>query len=242
MSTNDVNSKVKRLHPPHTSVSNVKSTLRDYDDYERERNRMSINPAAPPESDSVYVPYRSQGHVPTSKKKAHRKLGLVVSDAMDGKDELSSGDEFDDPSLAVKEEKKKILFTRCRNNRVNQVEEMFASGVPVSTEDEHGNQCIHIGMQSGSKRMVKLCLRWGADINAQNKQGQTALHYGFAYNYSELFAYLVKKGADQTKLNFFGYSPYDGLRPKSKSDAIDALRQTFPNATNPMLMSIFGGM
>ena len=48
--------------------------------------------------------------------------------------------------------------------------------------------------------------------NIQN-QGQTALHYLFAYKYENLAAYLISKGADDTIQNDFGYTCYDGLRP-----------------------------
>lgn len=41
-------------------------------------------------------------------------------------------------------------------------------GVPVDTADDYGNTCLHVACQGGSKRMVKACLRWGADINQQN--------------------------------------------------------------------------
>jgi len=128
-------------------------------------------------------------------------------------------------SEAVTMQQKKDLFTKCRNNRYRQVEDLFSSGMPVNTADEHGNTCLHIACQNGNKHMVKVCLRWGADINAQNAQGQTPLHFVFAYNYDQVGAYLISKGAKDTVLNFFGYSCYDGLRPSSNAEAIRLLRQ-----------------
>ncbi len=56
----------------------------------------------------------------------------------------------------------------------------------------------------GKKRVAKMVLRLGADINAQNKRGHTCLHYCFAYNYEELGEYLISKGADETILNELG--------------------------------------
>ena len=72
----------------------------------------------------------------------------------------------EEPTLTV--DQQKDLFTKVLNNRSRQVEELFALGVPVDTTDEHGNTSLHVACQCGSKRMVKACLRWGADINRQN--------------------------------------------------------------------------
>jgi ankyrin repeat protein len=42
-------------------------------------------------------------------------------------------------------------------------------------QDEHGNTVLHIGCQNGHKRIVKMCLRLGADINFQNVRCSSAL-------------------------------------------------------------------
>jgi ankyrin repeat protein len=70
-----------------------------------------------------------------------------------------------------------------------------------------------------------LCLRWGAELNSQNAQGQTALHYCFAYHYDELGAYLIEKGASDSITNYFGWTCYDGLRPDDAQEALFLLRQ-----------------
>jgi len=107
----------------------------------------------------------------------------------------------------------KDLFSKALNGRHRQVEELFARGVPPDTVDEHGNSVLLVAAQNGTKKLIKTALRYGADINAQNKAGQTALHYCFAFKYEELAAYLISKGADDTLQNSFGYTCYDGLRP-----------------------------
>jgi ankyrin repeat protein len=81
--------------------------------------------------------------------------------------------------------------------------------------------------QQGNKRMVKVCLRWGANINAQNNQGQTPLHYTVAYNYEALTEYLTSKGADPSVTNHFGLTCADGLRPDDEDEAIRLLRERF---------------
>jgi len=62
-------------------------------------------------------------------------------------------------------------------------------------------------------------------IAVTQNQGQTPLHYAFAYNYDALLAYLISKSADEGILNHFGYSCYDGLRPDNRDEAIKLLRE-----------------
>lgn len=43
----------------------------------------------------------------------------------------------------------KNLFTKAMNNKVKEVEEMFAIGIDANTRDEFGNTIIHIAAQNG---------------------------------------------------------------------------------------------
>eukprot|EP01083_Nonionella_stella_P088864 247905_1 len=125
------------------------------------------------------------------------------------------GSDEDEPGLSA--EQTKDLFKKCLNNRYHQVEELFSMGIPVDAVDEHGNTCLHVACQNGNKRMIKTCLRWRSNINIQNKDGNTPLHYLFAYKYEELAAYLISKGAKDSIHNKFGLTCYDGLRPEGDS-------------------------
>merc|ERR1719506_791371 len=62
--------------------------------------------------------------------------------------------------------------------------------------DEHGNTLLTIATQNNRKRFVKLFLRHGANIDAQNAHGNSPLHYCSAYNFKEVADYLVSKGAN----------------------------------------------
>ena len=57
------------------------------------------------------------------------------------------------------------------------------------------------------------------------------MHYCFAYQYDDLGSYLISKGADDSLLNYFGWSCYDGLRPDDQEEALRLLKSTLgPNA------------
>ena len=55
----------------------------------------------------------------------------------------------------------------------------------------------------------------GADINHQNAQGNTALHYALTFDTEgALGEYLIEHGADDSIENLLGLSPYDGISRK----------------------------
>ncbi|KAK1930927.1 OTU domain-containing protein 5-A [Phytophthora citrophthora] len=101
------------------------------------------------------------------------------------------------------------LFSAARHNRYDSVMYMLDQGVPVNSRDVFGNSLLSIACQNGLKRIVKLALRRGANINSQNNRGNTALHFCFAYGYGDsLGAYLISKGADTTLENDDGMTDF----------------------------------
>lgn len=102
----------------------------------------------------------------------------------------------------------------ARHGKFVEVEELMNQpdwNVSMEYKDEQGNTLLHIAAQNGNKRMIKLCLRREADINSQNLSGQTPLHYAYAYGYSDVGEYLIRKGADDTIRNKDKLTCYEGL-------------------------------
>ncbi|KAG1701493.1 hypothetical protein DVH05_010793 [Phytophthora capsici] len=104
------------------------------------------------------------------------------------------------------------LFSAARHNRFDSVMYMLDQGVSVNSRDAFGNSLLSIACQNGLKRIAKLALRRGANINSRNNRGNTALHFCFAYGYGDsLGAYLISKGADTTIENDDGMVCYYGI-------------------------------
>ncbi|KAL7514940.1 hypothetical protein ACHAXN_013074 [Cyclotella atomus] len=94
------------------------------------------------------------------------------------------------------------IFSLARHGRVGELEELLLQGVSIESTDENGNSILSVGCQNGSKRVVKLALRYGADIDASNSSGNTALHFAFKYGFGEsLGRYLISKGANTNVRN-----------------------------------------
>ncbi len=62
--------------------------------------------------------------------------------------------------------------------------------IPTDFTDDVGNTLLMLCCQNGNKRMVKVCLRKGFDLNRQNCNGQTCLHYAFGYGFGEFISWL----------------------------------------------------
>lgn len=69
---------------------------------------------------------------------------------------------FDEEDLAD-------VFSYARHNRTKDLERLLdESGIPANVRDPHGNTILIVACQNGLKRIAKLALRRGADINARN--------------------------------------------------------------------------
>ena len=87
-------------------------------------------------------------------------------------------------------------FAKVRHDRREEVTELLMRGlVDVDARDAHGNTLLAAACQGGLKRMCKVLLRQGADINSQNDAGVSPVRWAIASKYVALADYLVSKGA-----------------------------------------------
>jgi hypothetical protein len=108
----------------------------------------------------------------------------------------------------------KKLCSLARHGKFEEVENLVNQSdweVPINYVDDQGRTLLHIVAQNGNKRLTKLCLRRGININAQTLTGQTALHYAFGFGFADLGEYLISKGADDSIRNSDGLTCYEGL-------------------------------
>ncbi|CAM9236310.1 unnamed protein product [Ectocarpus fasciculatus] len=104
------------------------------------------------------------------------------------------------------------IFSFGRHERCADIERLLDRGIPINVRDEFGNTLLTIACQNGSKRVAKIVLRRGADINSRNHRGNTPLHYCYHYGYGDtLGQYLMSKGADASIRNNSGRPCWDGI-------------------------------
>jgi hypothetical protein len=109
------------------------------------------------------------------------------ADLPEGKGD-GDGDGFEDEALAdleglaaagLTEQDVEDVFSYARHGRTDDIEDLLDRGLPVDVRDVFGNTLLTIASQNGNKRVAKLVLRRGANINARNHKGNTPLHYCF---------------------------------------------------------------
>jgi ankyrin repeat protein len=104
------------------------------------------------------------------------------------------------------------IFSYGRHERYADIERLLDRGIPINVRDEYGNTLLTVACQNGSKRVAKIVLRRGADINSRNHKGNTPLHYCYHYGYGDtLGQYLMSKGADASVRNNSGLPCWDGV-------------------------------
>lgn len=114
------------------------------------------------------------------------------------------------------------LFSLCRHGKYNDIELLLSRpdwSYGIDAKDATGNTLLSVACQNNNKRIAKLCLRRGADLDTQNLNGQSVLHYCHEYGFHDLMEYLLDKGARDDLLNADGLTCYEGL----SRDAVDAL-------------------
>lgn len=104
------------------------------------------------------------------------------------------------------------VFSAARHGRHKEVEASLAGGFDPFCQDSYGNTLFHVACQNGVKRIAKLAIKYGGDMDAQNTKGNTGVHFLFAYGYQDVGEYFIEKGASDTILNELGKPPRCGIR------------------------------
>lgn len=103
------------------------------------------------------------------------------------------------------------LFSWVRHRKIAELTSFLAGGGDANTQDSAGNTPLIVACQNGHMQACKLLLSHGANLNATNFKGNSALHYCFSYGYDDIGAYLIECGADEFITNLEGLTCYEGL-------------------------------
>ncbi|KAM3863832.1 protein phosphatase 1 regulatory subunit 27-like [Diretmus argenteus] len=91
-----------------------------------------------------------------------------------------------------------------------------ARKVRVDTIFHSGMAALHEAVLTGSMEVVKLLVKYGADVHQKDEDGWTPLHMACSDSFPEIASYLLSKGASKEAVNESGEKPADLIDPDCK--------------------------
>lgn len=129
-------------------------------------------------------------------------------------------------NLDVKDENKMTAIQVSRNPQF--ISALLNNGVDPADFRKIVNSDWYLpsSAQEGNLDLVKIALKYGANINTHNHSdnNETALHYAIQYSHIDVIRYLIKQGADINNKNGTGQTPIDYAHKTGRKDIIAIVR------------------
>ena len=198
----------------------------------------SSDPAAPPTLDTLEI----------AKLSAEDRTGLAVHFArigdLDGlKRMLDAGVDVNDHDTLDQTP----LIAAVSQDSLIGVEALLKRGASVSVVDKAGWSPLHFAtFFSAETDVMKALLDAGANVNAQNDRGITALYFAAATGHEEQVKFLLSRGADRSIASKAGWTPLritkvKGIEPIAKLLDPDGKGEAAPVSKADVRASAVGG-
>ena len=117
----------------------------------------------------------------------------------------------------------------CRRSRVRAGRSQALANVQ---DRKNGNRPLHIAAQNGHLELVKFLIGAGADVNARNAGGQTAMHMATSYDIDAVVKVLNDAGADGSIVNDDGFAAKWGLAGEKDPTSANYFVEQFQGASD----------
>jgi ankyrin repeat protein len=85
-------------------------------------------------------------------------------------------------------------FDVCKSGNIDQMKTLLAKNAhSLNKVDENGMSLLMWACDRGNLDMVKFLTERGADVNLQDNDGQTCLHYAVSCEYQEIIQFLIEE-------------------------------------------------
>jgi ankyrin repeat protein len=109
---------------------------------------------------------------------------------------------------------KTLLHIFAQNGFTELAKSVIQKGASVNIKDDSGVTPLHLAAEKGDIILVQELLlndKEKADIDAQDKKGNTTLHYASHFKHPDIIKFLCKNDADATILNYANENFSQGL-------------------------------
>jgi serine/threonine-protein phosphatase 6 regulatory ankyrin repeat subunit B len=89
------------------------------------------------------------------------------------------------------------LFQAVKQNDIDQVRKLIASGIDVNMKNGSGQTPLHLASVYNRKAVAELLIKAGVGINVKDQGGETALHLAAVYYSMDVLKLLKKAGAGE---------------------------------------------
>ena len=127
---------------------------------------------------------------------------------------------------------RKSLVKATTAGDVKSIKKLIDSGADPNGRDETGVTPFMIAAESHHE-VLALLMRAGADINAKDSIGQTALIRAAACGEVKVVEMLIEVGADITVTDQFGWTALARASQRQHADVVDLLREAAASEKNP---------
>ena len=131
------------------------------------------------------------------------------------------------------------LLKACGRGKLDKALEALQAGANVNALTTNNKSTpIILASQFGNLDFVKLLLERGAEVNAKNGSGNTALHLALLYNSSDVIMALIDAGADIDAVNNKGTGVYDILPTMKRLKGTDAWKALMKHKLQPKFLKL----
>jgi len=104
-------------------------------------------------------------------------------------------------------------------------QEQILAEINHMSQEEKDKRLISVA-ENNNIKLVELLLQAGADINAKNNYGWTALMWASKYGYKDVVKLLIKAGADINAKTYSGWTALISASGNGHIDVVELLLQT----------------
>ena len=143
----------------------------------------NIDPRKPRSSGEEW---KETGYDPWSDGKESTSRQLIRSLSQEMKKWPARDDKVVEPAVSNTARDFAALCSFVRHGKYRELEDMINNPdwtLPIDYCGDAGNTLLMIACQNGNRRIAKLCLRRGSEINKKNLNGNSCLHFAFGYGF-----------------------------------------------------------